>query len=77
MILDLKFTVSRDPWTYGRFREGQLARRHKRSGAVQFILHKKGKTVADYTYEADFWTTADSSWWKTFAPFSPKSEETK
>lgn len=46
------------------------ARKHRITGAVQFVLWKVGDKQGDYTYTEDFWIDYDSSWWKGFKKFA-------
>jgi hypothetical protein len=51
-------------WEYGTYNNGRPGRRHKKTGAVQFILWKAG----EQGHAEDFWHDTDSFWWPTFIP---------
>lgn len=52
-------------YEYGRC-NGRLARRHKASGVVEFILWPVGTRHGEFVYKENFWCAFDSSWWPTF-----------
>lgn len=47
---------------------GRPARRDRRTGAIEFVLHPKGKRVGDYVYAEDWWCGFNPYWWKDFKP---------
>ena len=44
--------------------KGVRARRHKKTGEVQFILWRKG----EHGHRKDYWHQFDWSWWPGFEP---------
>ncbi len=52
-------------WEYGTV-NGEPARRHRRSGAVQFVLWKAG----EQGHAVDYWHDFHSFWWPSFTPDS-------
>jgi len=44
----------------------RVARRHRCTGAVQFVLWKIGDKQGNYTYTEDYWHNYDDSWWPNF-----------
>lgn len=52
-----------DPWVYGTCR-GHVARRHRRTGEVEFVLWKAG----EHGHSVDFWIGMDPYWWDQFVP---------
>lgn len=69
-LLCLVFDVR--PWDYGEL-HGDVARRHRGTGAVQFILHRKGRIVGDYTYRDNWWHDSHADHWKDFETYSDKN----
>lgn len=63
-------TAVESNWEYGRCHD-RLARRHKASGEVQFILWKAGQQG----HAENYWHRFDPSWWPGFvsgkAPVEP------
>lgn len=66
----------RATWQYGQCHGGP-ARRNRATGAVQFVMHPKGRVIADgylgidgtkqdYVYPEDYWVNFDSYWWPEF-----------
>lgn len=53
-------------WEYGTCRAGR-ARRHRRTGEVQFILWKAG----EQGHAEDYWYAMDRQWWPLFVPAAP------
>lgn len=64
-------TLRASNYVYGRC-NGRLARRHKLSGEVEFILWKKGDRQGDHVYTDNFWCRFDPSWWDQFVPARPQ-----
>jgi len=52
---------------YG-FCKGELARRNKKTGAVEFILWKSGERG----HTEDYWHPFDSYWWSMFKTEQPE-----
>lgn len=48
-------------WEYGTC-SGRIARKHKITGHVQFILWRKG----EQGYEEDYWHDMHDTWWTKF-----------
>jgi hypothetical protein len=67
-------TMDARPWDYGTLLN-DVARRHRRTGAVEFILHRKGRIVGDYTYKADWWFRAHEDHWKNFEPYDDRNSD--
>lgn len=47
---------------------GKPARRNRKTGEVQFVIHPAGRVVGTYTYEQDHWIAFHESWWSHFTP---------
>lgn len=63
----------RDVWQYGTLHvptldKPTIARRHRRTGAVQFVLWKAG----EQGHRDDYWHPFDKSNWELFVPNEPE-----
>lgn len=67
VLPEIRLRESSDPWEYGTC-NNRLSRRHKKTGAVQFILWEAG----EQGHDTDFWINFDSSWWTNFIPEGKK-----
>jgi hypothetical protein len=61
-------------YEFGRCND-RLARRHKETGEVQFILWKVGDRQGEHVYEENYWTAFHPFWWPSFKPgqYSPET----
>lgn len=55
---------SKPEWVPGSFRDGKRARRHRKTGVVQFVMWNAG----EQGHAEDYWINADRYWWSTFVP---------
>ena len=51
----------------------RIARRNRKTGAVQFVLWAKGDKQCNYTYAEDYWHDYHKDWWEGFKPNPPNA----
>jgi len=61
LIKWIKHNILKSGYEYGTCKDF-VARRHRRSGEVQFVLWKAG----EQGHKEDYWHRFDNSWWPGF-----------